>query len=354
MRKTVGLCLLFFASAAAQAQLPAITGQPYIDSPKLLYWPRDFVSSGPDLTTPTANELNDLHGSVGQCDLVVSSEGNYHMALHELWMQYLKDYPNDGSTRMYTTSPPVSPGQISGGVTFGNLKVTCPPQIAVGSMKVMAKLQGLGALDGPPVALYANYGDVILVKKGNPKHIHTVWDLGRPDVRLVTPNPTLEPGAFSNYATTIYEVAALDPNPPSGMTADKLFNSIFNSASPDRDGLRDSDRDADIPKWLAGARIHHRDEPWSIAYGHADAGVILYHLAKYIKATFPDQFDIVPIGGTVDNPQPLPGNVTGTTYIAKLNGPWTQQQLDARDHVWNEYMSYSFTQMLDQNGLKRP
>lgn len=348
MKNVISFAVMLSTSVAAYA-LPPITEQPVIDSPKTLYWPSDSAPGNPDLTTPTANILNDLHGNVGQCDLVLSSEGNYHMALLELWKQYLADYPGDGVTRMYTTSPPISPGQISGGVSFGNLKVSCPPQLAVGSAQVMSKLQQMGAAEGQVTQLYSNYGAVILVKKGNPKHIQSVWDLGRPDVHLVTPNPTLESGAFTNYATSIYQIAALDPNPPADMNADKLFNAIFNNPSNDPASKRG---DADV-KWLAGARIHHRDEPWSIAYGEADAGVILYHLAKYIKATFPDQFDIVPLGGTIDNPQPLPGNVTGKTFIVRIKGSWTSQQVMAREHLLGEFMSPLFTQILESKGLKR-
>ena len=332
--------VLFATSAFAQA--PAITGQPVIDSPQLLAWPRDFGPGDPDLSEPTANTLNDLHGTAGNCDLVLSTEGNYHMALHELWMQYLQDYPDDGATRLYTTSPPISPGQIAnGGVRFGNFTVNCRPQVAVGNMKVMGRLQALGALDSAPVPLYVNNGSVILVKRGNPKHIHTVWDLGRRDVRIVTPNPVLEPNAFNTYANAIFDIAANDATQHGG-DATRLFDRIFNGASHDP------------YKWLAGSRIHHREVPWSIAYGRADAGLILYHLAKYIKESFPDQFDIVPLGGTVDNPQPLPGNATATTYIALINGTWTSQQLAARDHLYAELMSPTFTSILQQHGLKRP
>lgn len=205
-----------------------------LDTAQVLSWPRDFQPTGADLTDPVSDMLDDLHGSLGQCDLMFSTEGNYNMALKEAWAKYIADYPNDGPTRMYTTSPPVSPGQVTeGSLQIGNFRITCRPQVAVGNKAVMDKLRAAKALDGEPKPLYAVQGSVILVKKGNPKRIKTVWDLGRKGVRLVTPNRKLEPGAFNRYAGTIYDVAANDPHPPKGMTADKLFNTLFNGKSGD-------------------------------------------------------------------------------------------------------------------------
>ena len=79
--------------------------------------------------------------------------------------------------------------------------------------------------------MYKDRGSVILVKRGNPKNVRTVWDLGRDDVHFVSPNPRLEPGALGNYAQTIHDIAEDDPNPPQNMTAEKLIDAIFNATS---------------------------------------------------------------------------------------------------------------------------
>jgi hypothetical protein len=329
------------AAGAACAAPPVITKEPLVDTAQVLSWSRDFDLKGPDLTNPTSNMLEDLHGTVGQCDLMFSTEGNYNMALKELWAKYVANYPNDGPNRMYSTSPPVSPGQVTqGSLTIGNYRMTCRPQVAVGNKGVMEKLRAANALDGEPTALYNVQGSVILVKKGNPKNIKTVWDLGKKDVRLVTPNIKLEPGAFKRYSETIYNVAANDPSPPKGMSADNLYNVLFNGES------------GDPMKWLQGARIHHRDEPWSIALGHADAALIMYHLAKHTVATFPDKFEMIPIGGTADAPAPLPGNITGGTFVVKIKGEWTDKQKAAADHLYAALLSDDFKQILQKHGLK--
>jgi hypothetical protein len=191
------------------------------------------------------------------------------------------------------------------------------------------------------IPLYCDRGVVILVKKSNPKNIHSVWDLRRKDVRLVTPNPVLEVGAFRNYLSTLYGIAAADKRPPDQMTAGSLSNSIFNSVG------------GDPYKWLAGSRIHHAIS-WSVAYGRADAAIILYHLGMFIWQSFPDKFDIVPLGGTIADPHPLNGTVIDTRFIVRIKGNWTTRQLDVREKLIETLLSSDFTTILEKRGLLRP
>jgi len=235
----------------ARAEMPKIRGEPVVDATQLLDWPPDQGMVTPSLSDPTSNTLFDLHGTLSSCDLVLSTEGNYHPALHDIWpifLQKFKDRPLHNC--FYTTSPPVVVEQIQNRMLeFGNLYITCLQSVAVGTRVVMDKLVNAGYADGPAYALYQDRGSVILVKKGNPKQIRSVWDLGRKNVRLVTPNPKLEPGAFENYLATLYGVATHDTHHPKEMSPDALIDSIFNGAG---DGTS---------KWLSGARIHHRDLP---------------------------------------------------------------------------------------------
>jgi len=328
----------------AHADMPKITGKPVIDTPPILEWPVDGGVSTPNLHDPNSNTLYDLHGKVDGCDLVLSTEGNYHMALHDVWPIFLAKFKADPlHNALYSTSPPVVVPQLDKGVLqFDNVNVACRPSVAVGNKKVMDKLVAAGVADGEARPLYVDRGEVILVKAGNPKHIKTVWDLGRKGVRLVTPNPDLEPGAYQNYRDAIYNIAKADSAPPKGWTAEKLINILFNGASHDPN------------KWLAGARIHHRDEPWSVAYGRADAAVILYHLGRFTKESFPTVFDLVPLGGTLDNPQPLAGTKIGLRYVVALKGDWSPKQQAAREALIATLMSNDFTAALDKHGLARP
>ena len=343
------ITLLALSTSAFAA--PKITGEPHIVSPEtLLDWPADFPGAKSYLTEPTSNRLNDLHGEIGECDIVLSTAGNYHMALRELWQVYLNKYARDLDIKnwYYTTSPPIAPIQIANkNVQFGNLDMRCIPQVAVGPAKLIKKLTDMGVVEGKPVKILKNYGNVIIVKKGNPKHIKTVWDLGRPDVTLVTPNPKMESGSFGNFSGSIYEVAKHDPNPPAGMTAEKLFNSIFNS-NQNNCGTEEK------CKWVSGKRIMHREQPWAVANGEADAGFIFYHLALYFTQVFPDKFEIVPVGGTADKPEPLEGNKVAVLQAVRIKGNWSDKQLKAREQLMKAFQSDDFTTILEKHGIRRP
>jgi len=331
-------------SLNAWAEMPKIVGTPVIDTPQLLDWPADRGTVAPNLNDPTSNTLFDFHGTISSCDLVLSTEGNYHPALRDVWPVFLgkfKDRPLHNS--FYTTSPPIVVEQIKNRTAeFGNLYITCMPSVAVATKPVMDKLIHEGYADGPVYPLYRDRGAIILVKKGNPKQIRSVWDLGRNGVRLVTPNPRMEPGAFRNYLATLYGIAAHDKHPPQQMSAEALIDSIFNNAG------------GDACKWLAGARIHHRDLPWSVAYGRADAAIILYHLGLFAVQTFPDMFDVVPLGGTVADPHPLEGTLTSTRFVVRIKGNWSARQLEAREKLVETLLSDDFSKILERRGLLRP
>ncbi len=340
------LCItvLLIVTAEAVAEMRPITGKPVIDSPELLEWPYDQGLATPNLNDPTSNTLHDFHADISSCELCFSTEGNYHPALRDIWPIFLakfKDRPLQNW--FYTTSPPVVLPQIDRQVVqFGNLYAKCRPQVVVATGKVMKRLEEAGHTDARPNTLYKDRGSVILVRKGNPKNIRSVWDLGRKDAQYVSPNPTLEPGAFDNYAATIYGIAKNDPKPTTNMTPEQLIDAIFNGTS------------GNPIKWLAGPRIHHRDVPWSIAYGRADAGLIMYHLGLYIRETFPDLFDIIPLGGTIADPQPLKGTVIGTRFIVRIKGDWTPRQIEARDKLIQTLLSDDFTKILERRGMLRP
>jgi hypothetical protein len=341
---TLGITILLIVTTGAFAEMRPITGKPVIDSPEMLEWPYDNPTVTPNLNDPTSNTLHDFHGEISSCDLCLSSEGNYYPALRDVWpilLAKFKDRPLQNW--FYTTSPPVALPQLDRQVVqFGNLYARCRPQVVVATGKVMKRLQEAGQTDGQPHPLYRDRGSVILVKKGNPKNINSVWDLGRKDVQYVSPNPALETGAFDNYANTIYNIAKNGHEPPGNMTPDQLIDAIFNGAS------------GNPHKWLAGPRIHHRDVPWSIAYGTADAGLIMYHLGLYIQETFPDVFDIEPLGGTIADPQPLKGTTIGTRFIVRIKGDWTPRQIEARDKLIQTLLSDDFTKILQNRGMLRP
>ena len=339
-------CFLF-SPASRAGDLPPIRNVPVLDQPPILAWPRDTKPASADITDPSADTLSDLHGvlqrdSCRKLDLLLSTEGNYYMALHELVKTLLKPgTPGAPGSFLYTTSPPVSLPQSKGNaLSLGNLRILCRPSVAVASWPTVKKLQKAGLVEGRPIPVIQGEGEVLLVKKGNPLHIRSIWDLGRPDVRVVTPNPVKEQGAFLAYARTLYQIAKNDPHPPAGWTAKKLFRAIYDSSDPH--------------KWVAGPRIHHRDEPWSVAYGHADVAILFHQLGVATQKAFPGLFDLVPLGGTIEHPGPLPGSVISTSVLVRIRGHWTPKQEKARDALIRAYMSRRFTKILERWGMKRP
>jgi len=344
IRTSIVIAFILIVTTGASAEMKPIIGKPVIDSPELLEWPYDNDIITPNLNDPTSNTLHDFHADISSCDLCLSSEGNYHPALRDVWPIFLakfKDRPLQNW--FYTTSPPVAVPQLARQIVqFGNLYAKCRPQVVVATGKVMKQLEEAGQTAEKPCPLYKDRGSVILVKKGNPKDVRSVWDLGRRDVQYVSPNPDLEAGAFDNYANTIYGIAKNDPKPPADMTPEQLMDTIFNGAS------------GNPYKWLSGSRIHHRDVPWSIAYGKADAGVILFHLGLYIRDTFPNLFDIVPLGGTIGDPQPLKGTTIRTRFVVRIKGDWTPRQIEASEKLILTLLSDDFTRILEKRGMLRP
>jgi len=348
---------LIFSSA--NADLPEITGSPEIDTPQLLDWPLDIPRTLPDLSEPTSNRIFDLHARITNCEstnIILSTSGNYHMALRDLWYDYyLPRTQHLVRNWYYTTSPPISAEQIHNkSLMFGNVRLECTPGLAVGPTDLMETLIERGVIDGDPVPVIRNFGNVILVKKGNPKRIRSIWDLRKPKIRVVTSNPYTEPGSFGNYSSSVFDIADQDPQPPRGWSAERLFNTLFNGESPGHKRHHKYHKSKFSNKWLAGKRIHHREVPWSVAYGDADAGLMFYHLALYMVRTFPDLFDIVPLGGTVDNPQPVAGNRVATLFVAKVLGDFNQDQIQAREELIDAYLSVDFDIILKNHGLRRP
>ena len=159
---------------------------------------------------------------------------------------------------------------------------------------------------------------MLVVKKGNPKNIKSIWDLERPDVVVGTSNPYTEPGSFGNYANSIYNIALNDKNEED---ATKLFLSLFRK---------------DTKKWVTGKRIHHREVPHLVYSDQADVGIVFYHLARYFVESFPDEFEIVPLGGTVETPEPLAGNKIGKLFIVRIKTALTDKQQKSREALVKE------------------
>lgn len=387
-----GLFLLISNSSYA---VPSVTGEPVIvQHLGAVVWVQDDPVTTPNLTQPGVNDINDLHGDVS-CDLIISTPGNYHMALkdamkgrpdlgHVGLQEQLNTPTGPNVTVCWSTSPPVSIDQISAkSLQFKNINLKGRPALAMAPGGVMNQLIAANAVHTVQ-PLLTNRGNVILIRSDKVGYINNICDLGG-STRVVTPHPTLEPGSFGNFSGTIFNVAndnpqfgcSDDPNgDPTLLFATQLFNDIF-SQDPSTFDLTVFDNPYNIDgvmsvfgkgstpqglqgagvKWVASSRIMHRDIPYALCNNEADAAVIFYHQAIYIKdalAATGCELEIVPMGGTVANPQPLPGNKVGALKIAKVKGAFSPEIKNARtliqdflttSPIWGQILAeYGMTQ----------
>ena len=367
---TTALNSLFLLSTQSAFSVPAVTGDPVVvQHLGKLEWPQDTPTTIPYLTQLVTNDVNDLHGDLS-CELIISTPGNYHMALKDAI--YGATFLDENGVEVnhvglveqvgtpdqfkvsicWSTSPPVSIDQIMAEkLQFKNISMVGRPSLAMAPGGVMNTLEANGSVDpATRQPLFSNRGNVILIRNDKLGTINDICDLGG-NTRVATPNPELEPGSFGNFSGTIFNIA--DQN-TLGCDATTLFNDIFSQDITAID-LSSFDNPYDIdgiksvfgrgptptgtgPKWVASSRIMHRDIPYALCHDEADAGIIFYHQAKYIKETMAETgclLDIVPLGGSVSDPQPMAGNRVGTIHIAKVNGSYAKKVNDARDDIYD-------------------
>jgi len=348
---------------AQSITIPEITTEPVVLGRRTLKWPIEGGSDTiqprpfdyPDLTGE-ANVVDDWHmqTSANDWDLLVSTSGNFYRFLNVFFRQdYLPKNPvvKDGQWG-YSTSPPVSIHQLANGgrLSIGNMEIRGNPMVVMGPKPIMNAVIKDGHNDGEPAKILSNFGNVLLVRAGNPKKIRNIWDLGGENVRVVTSNPENETGSFNNYSSSIFHIAFREVEANTGninianKQASNLFNQIFNPVNNEK-----------RKKWVVGDRIHHRDLPQALADDDADVGVMFYHLAKTAIEAHPGLFQIIPLGGTVENPQPLPGNKVATMQAIKIARDWTPQQLINRDNFFSAITdSASNRDKLQQFWLREP
>lgn len=245
------------------------------------------------------NRLLDFHGDPQTAKLVIFSDGNHHMALKEVLDRFRVGQPEVTSI-FYATTPPAPIVTLleKKSLRLGNFILSAHPHLFIGPPHVLDRLVAEGHM-AHHRPFIRNQGNVLLVKRGNPKGVHTVKDLRRPDVTVFLSNPNTETASYQSYADTLANLMG----DPDAVRSLRIFH---------------------------GERIHHREAPEAVADGRADAAVIFYHLALYFTRRFPDDFEIVPLGGTVQKPVPLEGNLVGHTHVGLIGdgGPFGRRFLD--------------------------
>lgn len=276
----------------------------------MLKWPDETIEAATDLPGWEhcgSNICLDFHGDPLMAKLVVFSDGNHHMALMETLRLFYQKYP-DVKHIFYATTPPAPIVKLlkSGRLKIGNLILSIKPHIFISPPNVLDSLVTSGYIK-EHVPFMKNRGSVLLVRHGNPKKISGIKDLARNDVRIFISNPQTETVSYRGYGETLVKIGEQNG-------VDLSFVKV-NSAQK---------------RLVFGKNIHHREAPQAVHDGRADVAIVYYHLALRYTRIFKSLFQIIPLGGTIEQPEPFAENVISYTHLALVGdgGHWGPEFFD--------------------------
>ena len=202
---------------------------------------------GLPFTVYGVDNVPDLHGNPAKTQLTLFVAGNQFMVFPKLVRAFKKTHPEVRHVFYETLPPGILAKQMAlKGITVGNLHLTVRPDIYESGMKRMKKEEKAGMVTGKPVP-FARNNLAIMVRKGNPKHIRTLADLGRPSLRLSLPNPKWE-GIGQQIRASLLKSGG-----------PKLVHTIFVEKRKN--------------KTTYLTHIHHRQTAYRILRGQSDAGI---------------------------------------------------------------------------------
>lgn len=280
------------------------------DESERLNWPVEAalpLLPGGDLRHPDSNIVLDFHGDPLRARLTVFSDGNHHMALEESLAAFLAGNPGAVDV-FYATTPPriLLDGLAKGAVRVGNLALSVRPHVFIGPPDILDQAIASGDMASHrPFA--ESRGNVLLIRRGNPKNITGLADTLRPDVRLALSNPTTEAASHGVYRHTILDLAKAE-----GQDV-KRYRRLL-----DEDGF------------VTSTLIHHREIPQILADDLADVSVVYFHLALRYARIFGDLFEIVPLSPLAGDTAATDANHTTRYHIGLIGdgGEWGPALLD--------------------------
>ncbi|QEM19077.1 ABC transporter substrate-binding protein [Mucilaginibacter sp. P4] len=198
------------------------------------------------------DNVPDLFGDINDPQLVVFFAGNQFMCIDELLAAFKQNYPQYQRVFAETLPPGILAKQIvNGSIVIGNMRITLKPDVyTAGKNKISQMPEYFTGTE-----LYAKNHLAIMVRKGNPKNIRGLKDLGRSDVRVSMPNPAWE-GVGQRIEEAFKKAGGND-----------LDQAIMQTK------VRDS------TTFLT--QIHHRQTPMRILYNQSDAAPVWYTEAYY-------------------------------------------------------------------------
>jgi molybdenum ABC transporter molybdate-binding protein len=211
--------------------------------------PVPVTQRGLEFTVPEVDNLPDFHGDPINPKLSVFVGGNYYFAMAPLVAAFEEEHPELRGKIYYETIPPgLLFRQIENGgtITVGNMTWTVKADVYAAGMRRVKEMADKGMLAGGVVP-YATNDLAIMIPKGNPAHITSLADLGKPGVRLVMPNPEFE-GIGRQIKAALTKAGGAE-----------LVKQVYETKVKNGETIL--------------THIHHRQSPMFLMKGMADAGV---------------------------------------------------------------------------------
>lgn len=205
-----------------------------------------------DLPVIPNDRGDDLQGleNAESADLVVFMAGNQFMVMPELMAAFRTRHSSIRSIFYETLPPKIELQQIlAGGAWFRGRRITVPPDVYTSvSREPVDRLAAAGLLVPEHCRVYLRNRIALMVKKGNPRGITSVIDLGEGGVTLSQPNPLYED--IAEHIRRMYQEAG----------GDALLQRIM------------------VDKQASGETIlttvHHRETPRRLLEGIVDVGPV--------------------------------------------------------------------------------
>lgn len=185
-----------------------------------------------------------------ETSLVLWLAGNQFFAMDDVIHSFQKQHP--GMAIGLVTMPPglILKAIQAGGWRYGGKDYPGLPDIyASVNLGHLQALKKSGLMDS--YAVYMHNELQLMTAKGNPKNIHTIADLARPDVRTSLPNPVSE-GIMQFYLRKVLERYELWDQIAAGKECSACQTTPNN--------------------WFTA--VHHRETPERIRSGLSDVGVV--------------------------------------------------------------------------------
>lgn len=196
-----------------------------------------------------------VYGRIGdsyKASLVMYLAGNQFMVMDDLIKDFQKRNPDIKSVYVET----IPPGQILKSQILRQGRINKQKTAKNPDLYASVNLNHLRTLAKKGLMkeymIYTHNKLEIMVAKGNPKHIKGVEDLARQDVVLSLPNPITE-GIAKFYVMPMLKQNGLYEK----LTADRSCKHCWA-----------------IPKKTWFTARHHRETPYRIEHGKADAGIV--------------------------------------------------------------------------------